>query len=47
MMASYDWHVRHAGLMAIAAIEEGTGKVRAFLGSSRGHRYMSHAGDAK
>ena len=33
MMASYDWRVRHAGLMAIAAIGEGTGKVRAVLGS--------------
>ena len=28
MMASYDWRIRHAGLMAIAAIGEGTGKVR-------------------
>jgi len=28
MMVSYDWRVRHAGLMAIAAIGEGTGKVR-------------------
>ncbi|TFK68992.1 ARM repeat-containing protein [Pluteus cervinus] len=27
MMASYDWRMRHAGLMAIAAIGEGTGKV--------------------
>ncbi|KAF8637684.1 hypothetical protein AX16_010759 [Volvariella volvacea WC 439] len=27
MMASYDWRVRHAGLSAIAAIAEGTGKV--------------------
>ena len=27
MMASYDWRVRYAGLMAIAAIGEGTGKV--------------------
>ncbi|KAG6825124.1 hypothetical protein H0H92_004620 [Tricholoma furcatifolium] len=27
MLASYDWRVRHAGLMAIAAISEGTGKV--------------------
>ena len=27
MMASYDWHIRHAGLMVIAAIEDGTGKV--------------------
>ncbi|TFK64924.1 ARM repeat-containing protein [Pluteus cervinus] len=27
MMASYDWQMRHAGLMAIAAIGEGTGKV--------------------
>uniref|UniRef100_A0A8H7Y6G7 TOG domain-containing protein n=1 Tax=Psilocybe cubensis TaxID=181762 RepID=A0A8H7Y6G7_PSICU len=27
MMASYDWRVRHAGLMAIAAIGEGIGKV--------------------
>ena len=27
MMASYDWRIRHAGLMAIAAIGEGTGKV--------------------
>ncbi|KNZ79775.1 Importin subunit beta-3 [Termitomyces sp. J132] len=27
MLASYDWRVRHAGLMAIAAIGEGTGKV--------------------
>jgi hypothetical protein len=25
--ASYDWRVRHAGLTAIAAIGEGTGKV--------------------
>ena len=28
MLASYDWRVRHAGLMAIAAIREGTRKVR-------------------
>ena len=28
MMASYDWRVRHAGLMAMAAIGEGTGKVQ-------------------
>lgn len=28
MLVSYDWRVRHAGLMAIAAIGEGTGKVR-------------------
>jgi hypothetical protein len=28
MLASYDWRVRHAGLMAIAAIGEGTSKVR-------------------
>ncbi|KAG6876222.1 hypothetical protein C0993_004847, partial [Termitomyces sp. T159_Od127] len=27
MLASYDWRVRHAGLMAIAAIGEGTSKV--------------------
>ncbi|KAF8637449.1 hypothetical protein AX17_002814 [Amanita inopinata Kibby_2008] len=27
MLASYDWKVRHAGLMAIAAIGEGTGTV--------------------
>ncbi len=27
MLASYDWRARHAGLMAIAAIAEGTGKV--------------------
>ncbi|KAF9256190.1 ARM repeat-containing protein [Marasmius fiardii PR-910] len=27
MIASYDWRARHAGLMAIAAIAEGTGKV--------------------
>ena len=27
MMASYDWRVRHAGLVAIAPIGEGTGKV--------------------
>lgn len=27
MLASFDWRVRHAGLMAIAAIGEGTGKV--------------------
>ncbi|KAF5347677.1 hypothetical protein D9758_014842 [Tetrapyrgos nigripes] len=27
MLASYDWRARHAGLMAIAAIGEGTGKV--------------------
>ncbi|PPR07809.1 hypothetical protein CVT24_002881 [Panaeolus cyanescens] len=27
MLASYDWRVRHAGLMAIAAIGEGTGRV--------------------
>ncbi|KAG6860543.1 hypothetical protein C0995_010005 [Termitomyces sp. Mi166 len=27
MLASYDWRVRHAGLMAIAAIGEGTGKI--------------------
>ncbi|KAK0240872.1 armadillo-type protein [Armillaria nabsnona] len=26
MLASYDWRARHAGLMAIAAIAEGTGK---------------------
>ncbi|KAJ3992683.1 armadillo-type protein [Lentinula boryana] len=29
MMANYDWRSRHAGLMAIAAIAEGTGKVMA------------------
>lgn len=28
MLASYDWRLRHAGLMAIAAIGEGTSKVR-------------------
>ena len=28
MLASFDWRVRHAGLMAIAAIGEGTGKVK-------------------
>ncbi|KII95405.1 hypothetical protein PLICRDRAFT_86789 [Plicaturopsis crispa FD-325 SS-3] len=27
MLASYDWRLRHAGLMAIAAIAEGTSKV--------------------
>lgn len=27
MMASYDWRARHAGLMAVAAIAEGTAKV--------------------
>ncbi|KAG6834851.1 hypothetical protein H0H93_006907, partial [Arthromyces matolae] len=27
MLLSYDWRVRHAGLMAIAAVGEGTGKV--------------------
>jgi hypothetical protein len=27
MLASFDWRARHAGLMAIAAIGEGTGKV--------------------
>jgi hypothetical protein len=27
MLVSYDWRSRHAGLMAIAAIGEGTGKV--------------------
>ncbi|KAJ6627915.1 ARM repeat-containing protein [Mycena sp. CBHHK59/15] len=27
MMANYDWRVRHAGLMAVAAIAEGTAKV--------------------
>ena len=27
MLASYDWRLRHAGLMAIAAIGEGTSKV--------------------
>ncbi|KAJ6487827.1 armadillo-type protein [Mycena sanguinolenta] len=27
MMLSYDWRVRHAGLMAVAAIAEGTAKV--------------------
>jgi len=27
MMASYDWRVRHAGLMAVAAIGEATGEV--------------------
>ncbi|KAJ7061031.1 armadillo-type protein [Mycena amicta] len=27
MMAHYDWRVRHAGLMAVAAIAEGTAKV--------------------
>jgi hypothetical protein len=31
MLASYDWRVRHAGLMAIAAIGEGTGKVCCLL----------------
>jgi hypothetical protein len=27
MLASYDWRLRHAGLMAIASIGEGTSKV--------------------
>ena len=27
MLASYDWRLRHAGLMAIAAMGEGTSKV--------------------
>ena len=27
MLASHDWRLRHAGLMAIAAIAEGTSKV--------------------
>lgn len=27
MLASYDWRARHAGLIAIASIAEGTGKV--------------------
>lgn len=27
MLASHDWRLRHAGLMAIAAIAEGTNKV--------------------
>ncbi len=27
MLVSYDWRVRHAGLMAIAAIGEGASKV--------------------
>jgi hypothetical protein len=31
MLASYDWRVRHAGLMAIAAIGEGTSKVSSGL----------------
>ena len=31
MLASYDWRVCHAGLMAIAAIGEGTGKVSIVL----------------
>lgn len=30
-MASFDWRVRSAGLMAIAAIAEGTGKVNLLL----------------
>ena len=28
MKAKYDWRIRHAGFMAIAAIGEGTGKLR-------------------
>ena len=31
MLASYDWRLRHAGLMAIAAIGEGTSKVTLFF----------------
>jgi hypothetical protein len=27
MLASYDWRARHAGLIAISSIAEGTGKV--------------------
>jgi hypothetical protein len=27
MLASYDWRLRHAGLVAIASIGEGTSKV--------------------
>jgi hypothetical protein len=38
MLASYDWRVRHAGLMAIAAIGEGTGKVSILL-----LRYVSYS----
>ena len=43
MMASYDWRIRHAGLMAIAAIAEGTGKV--LLG--RRIQVVGHAGAGK
>ena len=43
MLASYDWRVRHAGLMAIAAIGEGTGKVRPSVGLCL---YDSSADDA-
>ena len=28
MLVSYDWRVRHAGLMAIAAVAEGGSQVR-------------------
>jgi len=47
MMASYDWRVRHAGLMAIAAIGEGTGKVGESLLSSSNFSLTSRLGHAK
>lgn len=46
MLASHDWKLRHAGLMAIASVAEGTSKVTSFLCASE---TMADAlpGDAK
>lgn len=47
MLANYDWRLRHAGLMAIAAIAEGTSKVRlAYLWHSLGPLIRLLLGDA-
>jgi hypothetical protein len=35
MLASHDWKLRHAGLMAIASVAEGTSKVIACLELTR------------
>lgn len=46
MLASHDWRLRHAGLMAIAAVGEGTSKVSLRSGifwRSRPDIYQGHA----
>ena len=49
MLANHDWRLRHAGLMAIAAVGEGTSKVRrmCLYPSDAGAEQANSAGDGE